>query len=300
MKDKIFYIKITLTIVLIAYLIHSIGLSKIYQTISTGNASYFFIASLFIPIFVLIKTFKWHLMARYAGAQENFFTSLKAMLIGLGFSIFTPARAGEILRVKYYNSVDKIMLGGLVVVDRLIDLITILFLCIYFLSGQFGVLPLILILFINSILLLLLLQLKYVVYIYKLIPVKYRSDKIYKFFEKLAACSGALSPINIIIFSGISFFNWLIITLQFYFLINMYHSSKFEVALASLPVIQLTNLVPITIAGLGVRENLSVLVMKTYDIPNEVAVLGAFSLYMTDVLIPGIIGLILFVSKRNG
>lgn len=300
MKDKIFYIKITLTIVLIAYLIHSIGLSKIYQTISTGNASYFFIASLFIPIFVLIKTFKWHLMARYAGAQENFFTSLKAMLIGLGFSIFTPARAGEILRVKYYNSVDKIMLGGLVVVDRLIDLITILFLCIYFLSGQFGVLPLILILFINSILLLLLLQLKYVVYIYKLIPVKYRSDKINNFFEKLGTCSKALSPINIIIFSGISFFNWLIITLQFYFLINMYHSSKFEVALASLPVIQLTNLVPITIAGLGVRENLSVLVMKTYNIPNEVAALGAFSLYMTDVLIPGIIGLILFGSKRNG
>ena len=80
----------------------------------------------------------------------------------------------------------------------------------------------------------------------------------------------------------------------------MYHSSKFEVALASLPVIQLTNLVPITIAGLGVRENLSVLVMKTYNIPNEVAALGAFSLYMTDVLIPGIIGLILFGSKRNG
>ena len=65
-------------------------------------------------------------MARYAGAQENFFTSLKAMLIGLGFSILHQ-QGGEILRVKYYNSVDKIMLGGLVVVDRLIDLITILF-----------------------------------------------------------------------------------------------------------------------------------------------------------------------------
>lgn len=300
MKDKIFYIKITLTIALIAYLIHSIGFLKIYQTISTGKASYFFIASLFIPIFVLIKTFKWHLMARYAGAQENFFTSLKAMLIGLGFSIFTPGRAGEILRVKYYNSVDKIMLGGLVVVDRLIDLITILFLCIYFLSNQFGVFPIILIFLINSFLLLLLLRLKYVIYIYKLIPVRYRSDKTYNFFEKIGTCSKALNPGNMIILSGISFLNWLIIILQFYFLINIYHSSKFEVALASLPVIQLTNLVPITIAGLGVRENLSVFVMKTYNVPNEVAALGAFSLYMTDVLIPGITGLILFSSKRNG
>jgi hypothetical protein len=222
------------------------------------------------------------------------------MLIGLGFSIFTPARAGEILRVKYYNSVDKIMLGGLVVVDRLIDLITILFLCIYFLSGQFGVFPIILIFLINSFLLLLLLRIKYVKNMYKLIPVKYRSDKIIIFFEKIGTCSKALNPGNMIILSGISFLNCLIIILQFYFLINIYHSSKFEVALASLPVIQLTNLVPITIAGLGVRENLSVLVMKTYNIPNEVAVLGAFSLYMTDVLIPGIIGLILFAFKRNG
>ena len=138
MKKLVFLLKVILTLILVIYLIKSIGVRDTFETIITGNINKFLLACSMIPLFLCLKVLKWHLMIRDAGAKEDFSTSIKAVLFGLGFGIFTPARAGEIMRVSCYSSINKIMTGGLVVVDRLIDLITILLLGTYFVLQHFG------------------------------------------------------------------------------------------------------------------------------------------------------------------
>ena len=296
MKNRLFILKIILTIIVVIYLIDSIGLKNTYNTLIIGNMGYFIFACMLAPLFICIKTLKWHLMIHNAGAKEDFSTSFNAMLSGLGFGIFTPARAGEIMRIKYYKSVEKITLGGLVIIDRIIDIITILLLGIYFVLVQFGILSALSLLFICIFSLLMLGPL---MNSYKLLPNKWKSKKLYVFLEKIGYGSNVLKLKNFSVLVIVSVFNWLLITLQFYFILNMYSSCNYSVALGSLPVIQLSNLIPVTIAGIGIREYLSVLVLQLYDVPNQIAAISAFFLFIIDIFIPGIIGLLLFGFRRN-
>ena len=296
MKNTLFILKIVLTIVLVIYLIDSIGLINTYNTLIIGDISYFLLACLFVPLFIYLKTLKWHLMIRRAGASESLSTSFKAMLSGLGFGIFTPGRAGEIMRINYYKSVQKITLGGLVIVDRIIDLITILFLGIYFVLFQFGIMWAVYLLLICVLSFYMLAPLMKT---YKLLPNKWKSNKLYLFLEKLGQGSNILTIENLLLFALVSIINWLIITFQFYFILNMYYSLSFDIAFSSLPVIQLSNLFPITIAGIGVREYLSIFVMQLYEVPNQVAAISAFFLYIINIFIPGIIGLMVYGLKRS-
>jgi hypothetical protein len=212
-------------------------------------------------------------------------------MVGLGFSIVTPARAGELYRAKYYESVEKVSLASLVVIDRIIDLVAILLLGIYFVIDQFGLYYSIIMLLINSCIVFV------VGNLFKLRSLTARVGKsnwIWGFVSKVTGCFNVLRMRNVILFVGMSLVNWIFITLQFYIIMNMYQTLKLKVVIASLPVIQLTNLLPITIGGIGVRESLSILVMDVYEVPSQIAAVGAFSLYLIDVLIPGIAGLILF------
>jgi uncharacterized protein (TIRG00374 family) len=291
------YLKVGLTIALIAYLIHSIGWANILRTIANADLNLFLLSCCLIPIFVLLKTWKWHTMVRFAGATEDFSRSLHAILVGLGFGIFTPVRAGELYRVRYYDSLGKTSLASLVILDRVIDLIGIVFLGIYFVIDQFGLFSSFYVLLIGTCMVLAVGNLS------KLRNLTLRmetSGRVSDFIRKATACFNILSVKNISLLLGMSLINWVLITVQFYIIMNMYQTLKLKVALASLPIIQLTNLLPITIAGIGVRESLSILVMDIYKVPNQVAAIGAFSLYMVDVLIPGTVGLILFCSAKNG
>jgi hypothetical protein len=69
--------------------------------------------------------------------------------------------------------------------------------------------------------------------------------------------------------------------------------------MSALPLIQISNLIPITIAGIGVRENLSVIVLSIYGVPEQVSAVCSFSLYLIDIMLPGIIGLVLFGFERK-
>ncbi len=298
-KYRTVFLKIALTAVLTGYLLKIAGLGSMYEIVSYGNKVFFFYSCAIVPLFVAIKTFKWHLMARYSGATEGFSTSLSAVLLGLGFSIFTPFRAGEIVRVRYYKSVEKVMLAGLVLVDRVLDLLTILYLTLFFVTGQFSLTASISVFLVISALFSALFGLRGLRLTNGTNSTGAKSGKIYEYLGRLQLGFKILTPMNIVKLCAISLAVWALIMVQFYFIMNIYHLTPFKVVLASLPVIQLSNLFPITIGGIGVRENLSVLVMKVYAIPNQVAAMSAFTLYAIDILIPGMVGVVFFSIKRK-
>jgi len=294
MQKKLFLsIKIFFTLILTVYLIRAQGISRIYDTVAAGDIGSFLCACALIPLFILLKVIKWHAMARNSGTKEPFISSLRSVLIGLGFGLFTPGRAGEIIRIRYYPDVDKVMLGGLVVIDRIIDLITILLVSIYFFASR-KLLVLTISIFIICIMSIFLM--KYVLNLLCKLPSEPGAKRIHIFFRKIGAGSKVLTAENMSFYCGLSFIIWGVLIVQFWFIINSFYMTSFEVALATLPIIQLGNLIPITIAGLGVRENLSVLVMHLYNIPDTVAAMSAFCLFAIDIALTGIIGLILFGS----
>jgi uncharacterized membrane protein YbhN (UPF0104 family) len=290
------YAKIGLTVGALAWLMHWLVPAKLLETLQEGDGGALAIGISLVPLFICLKSSKWHVMAKHAGATEDFRTSCRAVLVGLGFGIFTPGRAGELMRAKPYASVSKVTLAGLVVVDRLIDLITVVCLSALFFVDR-----------VHPILLwtafganvLALFSLKFVLQVHRLLPAGWGGHRLNETLSKIGAGSVALTPRRVMTYAAISFVIWFVVIIQFHFFLNMYQRCDFAVALITMPVIQFTNLLPVTIGGLGVREALSVYVLAPFGVQEPVAAIAALSIFVFDIALPGLIGLGLFALARR-
>lgn len=88
-----------------------------------------------------------------------------------------------------------------------------------------------------------------------------------------------------------------IITLsQCFLLINSFESVSFAVVFAVFPIVIISNILPFTIGGLGVREGVAVVLLSFFGVSASAAANSSFLLFFINTLTPGVIGA-LFVSK---
>ncbi|MCZ6676654.1 MAG: lysylphosphatidylglycerol synthase domain-containing protein, partial [Candidatus Poribacteria bacterium] len=83
-----------------------------------------------------------------------------------------------------------------------------------------------------------------------------------------------------------------LMTLQFYLLLSSLQPVGWQVGL-TLPIILVVSGLPISIMGFGLREGTAVLLLSRYGVPMESAVAAAFSLFVVNSLLPGLIGIAL-------
>jgi len=88
-------------ILLLAYLIYSLGVEDVKNAFLSIKPIYIVIAfSLTLPR-VIIRNYAWQMMQREQKIQIKFWQSLKIFLIGYFYGSFTPAYAGQLMRVPY-------------------------------------------------------------------------------------------------------------------------------------------------------------------------------------------------------
>ena len=88
-------------ILLLAYLIYSLGVEDVKNAFLSIKPIYIVIAfSLTLPR-VIIRNYAWQIMQREQKIQIKFWQSLKIFLIGYFYGSFTPAYAGQLMRVPY-------------------------------------------------------------------------------------------------------------------------------------------------------------------------------------------------------
>ena len=83
-----------------------------------------------------------------------------------------------------------------------------------------------------------------------------------------------------------------LMSLQFYLLLSSLQPVGWQVGL-TLPIILVVSSLPISIMGLGLREGTAALLLSRYGVPMESAVAAAFSLFVINALLPGLVGLVL-------
>ena len=81
-------------------------------------------------------------------------------------------------------------------------------------------------------------------------------------------------------------------SLQFYLLLSSLQPVGWQIGL-TLPIILVVSSLPISIMGLGLREGTAALLLSRYGVPMESAVAAAFSLFVINALLPGLVGLAL-------
>ena len=271
------------TVALVGLLYHRIDLHQIANLRQAADWGVLLIAAFLTLPFVLLKTSKWHHLLKIHQPQTTYRLALRSFLIGVGASLFTPARVGELARVACFPK-RRLEVFTLVLVDKFIDMKALLgcfLLGVLLLSPSLGLVGLF---GLGCLWVLAYTGLNCTK------SAKWMSQKSWlaerfrllrQLPRRLIACNACFACACLGLMS-----------LQFYLLLSSLETVGWQVGL-TLPIILVVSSLPISIMGLGLREGTAALLLSRYGVPMESAVAAAFSLFAINALLPGLIGLAL-------
>lgn len=92
---------------------------------------------------------------------------------------------------------------------------------------------------------------------------------------------------------------YIVLIFQYYILLNNGASIGIEQTALSVIFIWGAGLIPISVSGLGVRETLAAYFLALYGIAAETAVASAFFIFLTNIILPALIGAFFIYMKRK-
>lgn len=117
-----------------------------------------------------------------------------------------------------------------------------------------------------------------------------RKKSIEKYFQEYIKILPRVSILQI---------TYMFITIfQYFILVNVFLKYHLFSAIISIPLILSSNLIPITYAGLGLREKFAIEVFSKYSISSEIAVTVTLTIFFFNSVLPALVGLILFLRKK--
>ncbi len=290
MKFKIL-VKISLTIFLIALILKYIGLSNVINGFKNADIYPLLGAFSLFPVIILCGTEKWRQIIKNEAKGVKFSNALISFLGGMTLGLLTPGRVGEFGRIAFINEGRKSSLAGIAFVDKIIDLEVTLFLGIFGLY-YFDLSLLALIVFFSV-----LTGGAFIFYPHILISLFRKITSRFPFARFLSNLASGIDEIpkkTLLICIGYRLLASLIDIFQFFLLINSFHPIQIKYVFIVYPIIILSNILPLTIGGIGIRESISALLLHKFDIPYEAAVNASFLLFCVNTLTPGLLGAVFF------
>jgi glycosyltransferase 2 family protein len=296
LKSHLFrWVKIALTILVLCLLLAKVKPETILDAFAKIEIDWLMLAVLLGVAMVLLRWLKWHLLVRsgLGGAEGS--QTLASLLGGMAIAIVTPARVGELSRVAFLKNGARIEASGLVLVDRFIDLSVVLIFASVGIYLMLGNGELLLMLLPPAIILLLLIAIFKLDLFLRLgssfIPVKRLREMVASASLGLGRLSNSVLAINL----GLTFLMTALDLISLYVLVRSLGATNFKAVAFAYPLIMLTNLAPITISGLGIRETTSVMLFtKFFAIPSAIAFNATFLSYLLNSLTPALLGIYFF------
>ena len=314
MKIKKWYMGI-IGIILLAYILSSIDIRQLFQTLLQINLAIFAIAVLLEIVSIIIKGIKYVFVVKAHNESISLSNSIKYTRIGFFLSMVTPGKIGELARAFYINkkihSLGKSL--STVVVDRAIDLVILLstgFAAAVFLSLtiETNILPIeaIAIVIVLFILLAVLasrknLAKKLLKPIFKaIIPEKMKHKTRIGFNDFYAAVGKAVKnkkELTIAVFCGIMIWIVTVFALWFYLLSLNIFTVPFYFIIILLPAIITIELLPISFSGIGTRDAVCILLLGIFGVTAPEAVAFSVLLFATGYLLNAAIGFVFFSNE---
>ncbi len=290
-------------IIIFILIVMRLDFSKLITILNEINYFYLFFAIPFLVPMLVIKAYRWNYLKKRQGINYSFKESFLMYGSGMYIGILTPGRLGEIGKIFFLKN-DHCSLGKSavsIVLDRLADLIFLLFfgyfgLLFFFSFFKNFILILSLILVLSLILLIIFLKTNLIQFFlkkifYLIIPFKYQKSwkinfqdfinelKIYKFK-------------NYLFIFITTFFSWLAYYLHNFLLARSIgiNTVSFLFISITITIAALISLLPVSILGLGTRDATLILLLSAFSISQEIAISFSFLILLMAVLM----GLICF------
>lgn len=290
------WIRYGLTLVLLAVVAYKVHPSRLSQAAASVQAPNLILAALLTVVFLALKSSRWYLILRESGINADFNQALVSLVGGMGLALVTPARLGELVRVAYLPDERKWKIGGLVMIDKAFDVLVLTGLSIAgawvllgtWVGAAFTAATLIglFIVFRPAALALVL---------YRFSSVMPGRSKLERIWESL----DALTPRSAIIFLSLTVLAFAVVLLQFGIILSSWHAASISIVALTFPIVILTNVLPLTIGGLGLREAAAALLLAHYGVSSADAALAAFLMFAINTALPGVVGAFFLPAGRE-
>ncbi|MFH1240050.1 MAG: lysylphosphatidylglycerol synthase transmembrane domain-containing protein [Candidatus Diapherotrites archaeon] len=304
-------------IALFIFILLNINIPRLIEIFSQINLFYLFVVLVLVITAIILKAFKWQQLIKAHGSQMSLKKCINFFLIGFFASVFTPARAGDLLRVFYAGEEikSKSTAFSSVVLDRIIDigiLICLGVVSILVFSFLFGVvvLPLEVLflgIFIFMIAVIVVMRQHYLKKLLKplvnvLVPEKHKPKLAVSYNSFYDSLSITNKHRGLVVFSiFISLLSWFLVICMAYFLLLSLgvDNVPFYFMAIVVPIVTLIELVPITISGLGTREAAMLFVFSFYPISAETIVAYSLLYVTVSYWFMALIGAIVFSTTKK-
>ncbi|MCK4644399.1 flippase-like domain-containing protein [bacterium] len=297
MKKLQFAAKILISALLLFLIFRRFDFSRFTEVVGNADIRYLILALFVTPFIIAIKSIKWMLLLKGSGIKVSFINSFRSITGGMALGIMTPGRVGEVSRGLFLSVGKEVEIGGLVFVDRFIDLLSITLFSLWgvlsivrnptltlFATGLSG--TLLIFLFIKSLRL----------YIAKM-GTRSKS-KIAGKINKFVSYYGKVKRDTIFFTFLLSLFMYFLAFTQFYLLINGFDQIGFIAILKTAPLIQFMSVVPITLFGLGLREGTAIYLLSPFNVAEAAAFNASFLSFVFNILLTALIGVFFLPSIK--
>jgi len=97
---------------------------------------------------------------------------------------------------------------------------------------------------------------------------------------------------------SLQIFYMTITVLQYFMILSLFSEITFFQTMISIPLVLFANIIPITYAGLGLRETFAIKVLTNYQIQSEIAVTASLIVFLFNSVLPALVGLYFIVRKK--
>jgi len=255
-----FFFKLTVSVLLIAFIVWKSDLSSSYLRLANLNIGYALFSTIVLVLLQFNNTARWRAVLIAIKAKLSFWSSFRVLYIGVFFSLTLPSSVGgDAVRMylarkeglSLSGAINGVMLERVATISGLILLVLITQPMLLNRIGDnpakivFPILAILLILFIIALMFL------------DRLPKKFQNFKIFRGLVRLASDSKKLflSPIHAIISIGLGVSGNILLSFSAFLLCQALRIDiNFLDCLVLIPPVILMTILPISIAGWGVRE----------------------------------------------
>lgn len=278
-------LKLVATVVILALVFYSLDLGKLSGALSAIDWHWLILGFAASALFVSLRIIKWRELTRTNGMCASGKEIVRTALLGLAVGLITPVRLGELVGVAPFPRSDRgraILSHGY---DRLYELFAVLVFSLpaaFLLLGWPGRLV--------GVAIVTLYGLGIAAAQSAYWRTKFGGFPLLRKVPKLDALLSTIivtSPVYWML-SVTYFLTGYLLLMCFIVGIEPIHNWQ---AVFILPVVTLSNLISITVGGLGVREGFAAALSPSVGLAPEVAAAAFFLSFFSTRLIPGLIGL---------
>jgi len=285
LKNKYFYLmKIIITSVILYFIFRKIDFHQLYNSFTELKFSYIFLIIVTAGIKIFIEYVNWgHYLKINPEYHPKKFEIFSSHMIGHALRFLIPgghAVIGKMYFVKNEKKLSFMSIGVEKFFQMWTNLLFASFAAIFYFRTQFILPTIIAFIFIFF--------LPFIIYLLRHLDKKENFTKYFKEYWKIIPRIFIMQ----IIYMFLTIF-------QYFILLNNFISFHFFSAVVSIPLILFSNLIPITYAGLGLREKFAIEVLAKYNISSETAITASLTVFIFNVLLPSLIGVYYIIQRKR-